>query len=367
MKKKIYIMAFAAAMSLSLASCQQQDISLPVDFDVTLDGDNVYRPGDIVRFRFTGDADYITFYSGEVGHEYDNRNRTSIPFEDINDLSLDIKIQPLWGIGALKADSEYGFRIYLSNSFGGLTSDDGYEQRTQIQQMINEGQFPMNESVTDKPWKQIWNDINCETFQNEWRYGFNSNDPENGCDMSEYADNFCIAFHWKPNTLNWTRNQRTYHVQGDINMSYGKDGQSVNTPFTEVPFTVVTMNEQDPPHLGTFPTMRGDTTYVGTVNFGRPNWDINFEGAASNWPGLNWELDVWCISDPMPLNSVSRDKGVQIKSLLSPILTYDHVYDKPGTYKAVFYGVNDNYQGTKTAVKEVTVIVVDDPPFSESK
>ena len=32
-------------------------------------------------------------------------------------------------------------------------------------------------------------------------------------------------------------------------------------------------------------------------------------------------------------------------------------------YKAVFYGVNDNYQGQKTAVKEVTVIVVDDKPF----
>ena len=183
--------------------------------------------------------------------------------------------------------------------------------------------------------------------------------------MSEYADNFCVAFHWKPWTINWTRSQRTYHVQGNINMSYGKNGQSVNTSFAEVPFTVVTMNEQDEPHLGVFPKQRGDTTSIGTVNFGKPNWDINFEGAASNYPGLDWELDVWCISDPMPLNSVSRDKGVQIKSLLSPILTYDHVYDKPGTYKAVFYGVNDNYQGTKTAVKEVTVIVVDDPPFSE--
>ena len=65
MRKNIYISAFVAMTAL-LVSCQQQNISLPVDFDVRLDGDNVYRPGEIVRFRFDGDADYITFYSGST-------------------------------------------------------------------------------------------------------------------------------------------------------------------------------------------------------------------------------------------------------------------------------------------------------------
>ena len=80
-----------------MASCQQQNIALPVDFDVRLDGDNVYRPGEIVRFRLSGDADYITFFSGETGHEYDKRERTSIPSEEIKKLSMDIRFQPLWG------------------------------------------------------------------------------------------------------------------------------------------------------------------------------------------------------------------------------------------------------------------------------
>lgn len=359
MRKTICIPVLAALGLMSLSSCQQQNISLPVEFNVELDSDNVYRPGEIVRFRFTGDADYITFYSGETGHEFDKRERTSIPLEDIKSLSMDMKIQPLWGIGALKPDIDYGFRIFLSKEFKGFSSADGYEQRKEIQKMIDEGQFPKTEEEADKPWKQIWNDINCESVANEWKYGYSTDD------LSEYAGNFCLAFHWKPNTLNWTRNQRTYHIKGNIDMEYGKDEKRTTT-FAEVPFTVVTMNEQDPPHLGTNPTMRGDTTTIGTVHFGNPSWDIDFEGAASNYPGLNWELDVWCISDPMPLNSVSKDKGVQIKSMLSPVLTYDHVYEKPGTYKAVFYGVNDNYQGTKTAVKELTIIVVDDPPFSKT-
>lgn len=226
--------------------------------------------------------------------------------------------------------------------------------------MIDEGQFPMSEEDQSKPWKQVWNDLNCESIQNEWKYGYSTDD------LSEYADNFCLAFHWKPWTINWTRSQRTYHVKGSITMDYGTAEQR-KTTFAEIPFTVVTMNEQDHPHLGTNPKMRGDSTSIGTCHFGNPEWEINFEGAASNYPGLDWELDVWCISDPMPLNSVSKDKGVQIKSLLSPILTYDHVYDKPGTYKAVFYGVNDNYQGHTTAVKEVTIIVVDDKPFESVK
>ena len=357
MKRNIYILAFAS-LALSLASCQQQNISLPVDFDVRLDGDNVYRPGEIVRFRFSGDADYITFFSGETGHEFDKRERTSIPMDEIKNLSLDMKFQPLWGTGAVNPKSEYGFRVYLSKDFKGFSSEDGFEQRKEILKMIEEGQFPLDEEDLAKPWKQVWNDLNCESIQNEWKYGYSTDE------LGEYADNFCLAFHWKPWTINWTRSQRTYHVKGAINMEYGKE-ESRRTTLAEIPFTVVTMNEQDPPHLGVNPVQRGDTTSIGTVHFGNPEWEINFEGAASNYPGLDCELDVRCISDPMPLNTVSKDTGVQIKSLLSPILTYDHVYDKPGTYKAVFYGVNDNYQGRTTAVKEVTVIVVDDKPFSQ--
>lgn len=355
MRKSIRYIFTTCALLMGLNACQQQKIILPVDFNVTLDGDNVYRVGEVVRFRFSGDADYITFYSGEKGHEFVNRDRTSIPIEQIKNLSLSMKFQPLWGIGSSNPNSEYGFRVFLSKDFQGFQSTDGYEQRKEIQKMVADGQFPMTEEDDSKPWKQIWNDLNCVSVLNEWKYGLETS-------LNDYAENFCIAFHWKPWTRDFQANQRTYHVQGSILMEYG-EGESRTTPFTEIPFTVVTMNEQDPPHLGVNPKMRGDSTSIGTINFGRPTWDINFEGASSTYPGLDWELDAWCFSDPISLNTVSKDKGVQIKSLLSPILTYDHIYDSPGVYKAVFYGVNDNYQGQETAVKELTIIVVDQKAF----
>ena len=264
MRKNIYISALAF-LALSLASCQQQNISLPVDFDVMLDGDNVYRPGEIVRFRFSGDADYITFFSGEVGHEFDKRERTSVPIDEIKNLSLDLKFQPLWGTGSTNPKSEYGFRVFLSKDFKGFSSVDGFEQRKEIQKMIDEGQFPITEEDQTKPWKQVWNDIECESIQNEWKYGYSTDN------LSEYAENFCLAFHWKPWTINWTRSQRTYHVKGSINMEYGKNEQR-KTTLAEIPFTVVTMNEQDPPHLGVNPIQRGDTTSIGTCHFGNPGW-----------------------------------------------------------------------------------------------
>ncbi|MGN0189126.1 MAG: DUF5017 domain-containing protein [Candidatus Cryptobacteroides sp.] len=352
-KSVIYVFAALAV----LASCQQQNISLPVDFNVTLDEDNVYRPGEIVRFRFEGDADYITFFSGEPGHEFVNRDRTSIPMEQVRGVSMDMQIQPLWGSGAPSMNTHNGFHVYISKEFKGLESEDGLEQREELRRMTEEGMFPLDYEDDSKPWKLIWNDVDLEGTPYDWKYGWEG-------DLKDYAENFAIAFHWKPYTLNLTRNQRTYHVKGNIKMDFDKD-QSVSTAFAAIPFNIVTMNEQDPPHLGEIPKQRGDSTAIGTVNFGKPDYDINFEGAASNYPGLDWELDVWCFSDPMKLNSVSSDTGVQIKSMLNPIITYDHIYEKPGTYKAVFYGVNDNYQGTKTAYREVTVIVVDDPPFSE--
>ncbi|MFR4236049.1 MAG: DUF5017 domain-containing protein [Alistipes onderdonkii] len=42
-----------------------------VSFGVTPDSGNVYEAGKEVYFNFSGNPDYITFYSGEVGHKYE--------------------------------------------------------------------------------------------------------------------------------------------------------------------------------------------------------------------------------------------------------------------------------------------------------
>ena len=46
-----------AATSLILAmACSQQNIVVPVDFEVSLDPGNIYRPGYPIHFKFSGCA-----------------------------------------------------------------------------------------------------------------------------------------------------------------------------------------------------------------------------------------------------------------------------------------------------------------------
>lgn len=329
----------ATASLFILMACSQQSIVVPVDFEVSLDPANVYRPGQPIHFKFTGDADYMVFYSGETGHEFQYRDRTSVPMEDMNSVKMNLEYTMFWG------SQKKGLDVYISNTYErALFGADGEADRAAMRKMIEGGM---------EGWK------NLEYSKIEGDHGVTVNAEY---DLNDYAESFALAFHWHPNTYNFTRNQSTYHVNGDIEMNFGKDN-SVTTRLNDIPFDLIVMNEQDPPYLGKNPLRRGDTTSIATAHFDDSRYAINFEG--TNPTFLTYEIDVWCVSQPMPLNTVLKDTGVHIKNMMNPIYDYEYTYDKPGTYKAVFYGVNDNYQGHTSTVREVTVVIADDPVFGK--
>ena len=68
---------------LLFSGCDQSDISAPVVFVAALDPSNVYEVGEPIRFNFTGNAENITFFSGEVGHQYRFKDRYEVPVEDV--------------------------------------------------------------------------------------------------------------------------------------------------------------------------------------------------------------------------------------------------------------------------------------------
>ena len=67
--KKNLIITFITALLLCLISCGE--VLEDVSFGVTPDSGNVYEAGKEVYFNFSGNPDYITFYSGEAGHKYE--------------------------------------------------------------------------------------------------------------------------------------------------------------------------------------------------------------------------------------------------------------------------------------------------------
>ena len=61
----------AAALTLLIAggSCEHDEIYEPLEFAVQLSPTNTYKAGDPVVFNFSGNADFITIWNGDTGHD----------------------------------------------------------------------------------------------------------------------------------------------------------------------------------------------------------------------------------------------------------------------------------------------------------
>ena len=86
---KLYTIFLSA---LALASCNKEmtkgledvDVNVTLGENVTMDGQVVtVRKGQPVQFNIAGAPDFITFFSGELGHQYVYRDRV---VTDINDI-----------------------------------------------------------------------------------------------------------------------------------------------------------------------------------------------------------------------------------------------------------------------------------------
>ncbi|MEI6946821.1 DUF5017 domain-containing protein [Paraflavisolibacter sp. H34] len=68
--KKLFFGLFG--LCLLQTACKKMQVDAP-DLDITLENASL-KAGDTARFRFSGYADYISFYSGEPGRDYERRD-----------------------------------------------------------------------------------------------------------------------------------------------------------------------------------------------------------------------------------------------------------------------------------------------------
>ena len=79
--KKIYFYSLLMMTGAWLSSCDADGVD-SVDFGVTLSNDaQEIFVGDPVIFDFSGNPDYIIFYSGEDGSKYANKDRLRVEVE----------------------------------------------------------------------------------------------------------------------------------------------------------------------------------------------------------------------------------------------------------------------------------------------
>ena len=109
--KSLMTIAFAG---LCLVSCDKElkeetamEVGVVTDNNVSFNGNTVtVKKGSPVTFSFNGDPDFITFFSGEIGHEYKHRNRTEMKV--VSAFGIDMETQ-----AQLKALLMYSFPTNL--------------------------------------------------------------------------------------------------------------------------------------------------------------------------------------------------------------------------------------------------------------
>ncbi len=320
MKNKIKILTILF-LSLMIWSCENE-LTKKVEFNVSASTDDnlsssseiTVDSGNLVTFNFTGDPDFITFYSGEPGHEYSKKDLLTIPSDEITS-KLKFTAEPQWG------KIEGTLKVFLSTSFQGLRGND--KQKDSVAILANN-------------WKDISDVCNLPTVNKE------AVDVE--VPIDEYlGKKLTIAFHYKPETN--TTTQPTWIISGlNIENTLKSTNGVSKIVAASMGFQAFDMVSSTP-YLA-----KGGS---GVWNLSKIKSQIRIQSSPSDAP-LN---NDWLISNPIVINSRKGDKGTAIKKVSIDLDSYKYTFKKPGTYTVTFVAKNANYKTSSEIIKHITVKV----------
>ena len=338
--KRITYLAAALALTVAGSSCEHDEIYEPLEFSVQLAPTNTYKTGDPVVFNFSGNADYITVWNGDTGHEYKYRDRTSVAFEDIEQCTLEIEISQQYS----KADIR-NLNMLVGNQFQGLNGQDAEADR-QIVEAI-EASRQGNEYPG---WKTLeYEDNNANTFKTETY------------DITEYADNFTFGVHLFQNEEDLNQTMKTYRINPKIRVKIkGYDTQEYSGLSMGERFITYSLADihADNPYIHNI-SGNGNLRIQGLPGDYNTAAVIVYQGFNAGAAGMPSPVRQFGFMRPMSLNTITPDTGQSIKGVADDVKSYSYTYDKPGTYTVTFLVGNGNYQGEsgiQTYEMKVTII-----------
>lgn len=314
--KKIYFYSLLMMTGAWLSSCDADGVD-SVDFGVTLSNDaQEIFVGDPVIFDFSGNLDYIIFYSGEDGSKYANKDRLRVEVE-----SAELSYGILQQYTRVPHRNKETMSIFISESFNG----DYTTIRQEDWQCLSGANGVLHLKVplcADASGKETVSD---------------------GMDLTAYKDKkFYLAFRYNA------------AAASDIDTYPRVDVTSLVVSKKLVDGSTATMN--DPKDQ--FGFSYAFESITKKTNFSASNTTLLFQPTADN---LKSDVDVWAISQAIDLAAVSPDMGTPIKSLNMKTQSYTYTYSEPGEYTVTFVGSNANAWNSKSVVKEFKIVVKENP------
>ena len=332
MQNKIFIIAILSLFAL--ISCEDE-LKESVSLDVTVAAEGLTRDKDTiivkkstpVTFYLTGNPNFISFYSGEVGYEYKNINRTELSVEDID---CNLKFDSFAQYGTIPG----AFKVYVSSTFGTLAKDKDTDVA----------------KINSHDWVDISDLCNLPTTSS-------TTTKASSVSLADYLGNpLVLAFQYKP--LNNTNAQPTWEIQNlVIENTLKKNGSVTTVPAASMGLT--------PLDIYADPSIAYLSYDAKIHSSNKGVWDFRNISAAlprirmqSSDKGMTLNED-WLISSPLILNSCLPDKGVSIKSTTIALDSYTYQYEETGVYEVSFVATNGNMDHYSRIVKSLPIKVVD--------
>ena len=312
-KMRINYIVFLIAL-VCFVSCSKEIKLDDLSFNVTADSLS-YKPGSKASFAFEGKPNVITFYSGELGKQYEFRNRDSA--EGIPQLRFSTQrntgVQP------------NSLSLMISSDFaGGITSSSDPA------------------AIAAATWTDISN-------RAAWASG-TTVVPSGVVDLTDFAaagKPVYIAFKYKA-------------VLGSIQNKWTITSFSLRNVLSDGSQFI----------LDTLPTVTTATNYGATSNM--PGW-----GAKTVTNNYNWSLtatnlvitgastvatatadaEAWVITGPIKLRKVTPAIGTVVQSVANYIPSFTYTYAKPGNYEPVFVASNANVNKQSSVAKTLAVTI----------
>lgn len=308
MKRSFYI---ASLLVLAiLISCEKKE-AIPLNLEVHT-AKNSYKVGEQVLFHISGNPDQLTFFSGEEGHKYIYRERTkAIP----QAVTLEFASNRRYGTDAQQPNS---LRLLVSQQFAGVYQPD---------------------AIKESDWTDITAAFTLSGIQaNDATYVSSGQ-----VDLSKLST---LGFNLDANAFIYF----AFKYRGTTGSTQPRwliNQFSLNTETTAGVILPIA-------NLQT-----AAWTSIGLENSPVP-WLLSSAGLRFQGGGATiGSNQVWAISKPLDLTSVTPDKGVALKNMSTRIDTYAYTFTAPGTYEITFVGSNSNVYGAYPAIKTVTLEVTE--------
>jgi hypothetical protein len=286
-----------AMIIIFAAACTKKEVGNP-DFAVTADKES-YTTADTVFFALSGAPWYLTFYSGEPYHKYENRYRVTADGTPTFQFNSTVT-------SGTQANT---LRLLVSSDFNGTYDSANIYQAT---------------------WTDITDRAKLATSS--------TSVPSGVIDLTQFINDdhpVYIAFKYigyaGSAQRNWTLKSLALNNVLPDSTSYNLLDISESTTG----FKSVAMK---------------NTAVKWTVSTSQ----LNFKGGTTT---TSPDAEGWVISKPLNLKKVVPDYGVPLKNMTTVMDSYYYIYTTTGSYTATFVASNASRYDSKQGVYEVPVTI----------